>query len=68
MAIAALFGANAQEYQQISAQAAAYHPPPEVRAATNCARYAAAETANATLAHEVLNAVNAPTQALLAGR
>ncbi|AFE16999.1 PE-PGRS family protein [Mycobacterium tuberculosis RGTB327] len=30
--------------------------------------YAAAETANATLAHEVLNAVNAPTQALLAGR
>ncbi|WP_230872574.1 PE family protein, partial [Mycobacterium canetti] len=62
MAIAALFGANAQAYQQISAQYLAQF----VAALTSGGGwYAGAETANATLAHEVLNAVNAPTQALL---
>lgn len=68
MAIAALFGANAQEYQQISAQAAAYLAQFVAALTSGGGWYAAAETANATLAHEVLNAVNAPTQALLAGR
>ncbi len=68
MAIAALFGANAQEYQQISAQAAAYLAQFVAALTSGGGWYAAAETANATVAHEVLNAVNAPTQALLAGR
>ncbi len=63
MAIAALFGANAQEYQQISAQAAAYLAQFVAALTSGGGWYAAAETANATLAHEVLNAVNAPTQA-----
>ncbi|REW97476.1 PE domain-containing protein, partial [Mycobacterium tuberculosis] len=56
------------EYQQISAQAAAYLAQFVAALTSGGGWYAAAETANATLAHEVLNAVNAPTQALLAGR
>ncbi|WP_232340710.1 PE family protein, partial [Mycobacterium kansasii] len=64
-AIAALFGAHAQEYQAISAQAAAFHDQ-FVRALTaSGGSYAMAEAANASPFQTVLDAVNAPTQALL---
>ncbi|KAA1248616.1 PE family protein, partial [Mycobacterium simiae] len=61
-AIAALFSSHAHEYQVLSAQAAAFHEQ-MVRALTaNAGTYAAAEAAN--VEQFLLNAVNAPTQAL----
>ncbi len=68
-AIAALFGNHAQQYQALSAQAAAFHDRfvQALRAAAGS--YGAAEAANAsplqTLENDVLGAINAPTQALL---
>ena len=67
--IAALFGAHAQGYQALGAQAAAFHD--QFVQALNAAggSYAAAEAANASpleIAEQaVLNVINAPTQALL---
>ncbi|WP_459797455.1 PE family protein, partial [Mycobacterium riyadhense] len=67
--IAALFGAHAQEYQALSAKAAAFHTQ-FLQALTAGARsYASAEAAAASplqvVEQSVLGAVNAPTQALL---
>lgn len=63
--IAALFSAHAQEYQALSAQAAAFHDQ-FVHTLTAAARwYTATEIANAAAMRVVLGAVNAPTQTLL---
>lgn len=60
--IAALFSAHAQEYQALSAQAAAFHDQ-FVHTLTAAARwYTATEIANAAAMRVVLGAVNAPTQ------
>ncbi|WP_186246114.1 PE family protein, partial [Mycobacterium simulans] len=62
-AVAALFGSHAQEYQTLSAQAAAFHQQ-FVRAVTSGAgAYASAEANN--VQQVLLDAVNAPTQSLL---
>ncbi|WP_204078971.1 GH12 family glycosyl hydrolase domain-containing protein [Mycobacterium riyadhense] len=68
-AIAGLFNAHAQEYQAVSAQAAAFHAQ-FVRSLTSSAEfYASAAAANVsplqTLAQQALNTVNAPSEALL---
>ncbi|ORA21975.1 PE family protein, partial [Mycobacterium angelicum] len=63
--IAALFGAHGQAFQTASAQAAALHDQ-FVRAMTGGASaYASAEAAAASPLQPVLDALNAPTQALL---
>lgn len=64
-AIASLFSGNAQAYQALSAQAAAFHQQ-FVRALSSAAgSYAAAEAANASPMQAVLDVVNGPTQLLL---
>ncbi|WP_142283484.1 PE family protein, partial [Mycobacterium gordonae] len=62
-ALAAVFGAHGQAYQAASAQAATFHE--QFVQAMNAAgtSYAGAEVANAQQA--VLNAINAPSQAML---
>ncbi|MBX9642183.1 MAG: PE family protein, partial [Mycobacteriaceae bacterium] len=64
-AIAALFGAHAQAYQALSAQAALFHQQFVQVMNTGAQAYASAEAANASPLQQVLNAVNTPTQALL---
>ncbi|WP_139828965.1 PE family protein, partial [Mycobacterium riyadhense] len=68
-AISALFGAHAQGYQTLSAQAARFHDQFVLALTTGAGSYAAAEAASAsplqTLQQELLNAINAPTLALL---
>ncbi|WP_459797708.1 PE family protein, partial [Mycobacterium riyadhense] len=70
-AIAALFGAHAQAYQALSAQAVAFHDQLVEALNSGASAYAAAEFANASplqvlqaVQQDVLNAVNAPAQAL----
>jgi PE family len=64
MGVAALFSGHAQAYQALSTQAAAFHAQ-FVQALDGAgASYASAEAANASPLQEVLNAINAPTQAL----
>lgn len=62
-AIAALFGAHAQAYQTISAQAATFHAQFVQTLSAGAGAYANAEAAN--VQQSLLNAINAPTQALL---
>ncbi|WP_263988657.1 PE family protein, partial [Mycobacterium conspicuum] len=68
-AIAGLFGAHAQAYQSLSAQAASFHQQFVALMNGGAARYAASEAANAlplqTVQQDLLDAVNAPTQLLL---
>ncbi|WP_139828823.1 PE family protein, partial [Mycobacterium riyadhense] len=61
-AIAASFGAHAQAYQALSAQAATFHTQFVQALNAGAGAYAAAEAAN--VEQNLLNAVNAPTQAL----
>ena len=63
-AITALFSAYGHEYQSISAQAASFHDQFVKTLAAGAASYAQTDAANAEQA--VLNALNAPTEALLA--
>src|SRR5260370_2005657 len=64
-AIAALFGAHAQSYQALNAQAAAFHQQ-FVQALTAVAgAYAATDAANASPIQELINVVNTPFQAVL---
>lgn len=65
-AIAALFGAHAQAYQTISAQAATFHAQFVQTLSAGAGAYANAEAAN--VQQSLLNAINAPTQALLGGQ
>ncbi|WP_191500049.1 PE family protein, partial [Mycobacterium simulans] len=61
--LAAMFGAHAQAYQALSAQAAAFHAHFVQVVNAGAGAYAAAEDAN--VEQSLLNAINAPTQALL---
>ena len=67
--VAALFSAHAQEYQALSARAAAFHAQFVQSLGAGAASYVATEAANAsplqTLGQELLGAVNAPTELLL---
>lgn len=68
-AIASLFSSYGQEYQALSAQAAAFQEQ-FVQALSNASRaYAAAEAVNAgplqTIADQILGVINAPTNLLL---
>ena len=66
--IAAFFGANAREYQAISAQAAAFHERFVQALIAGAGGYAVTEAANAsplqTLEQDVLGLINAPSNAL----
>ena len=68
-AVAALFGGYAQDYQALSAQAAAFYERLVRALNTGAASYTGAETANGSLLQNVeqdaLSLVNAPTEALL---
>src|SRR5580693_7920434 len=64
-AIAALFSGHAQNFQALSAQAAAFHTQFVQLMNGGAAQYAAAEAANASPLQPLLNAINAPTEALL---
>ncbi|WP_373206189.1 PE family protein, partial [Mycobacterium marinum] len=61
MQIAALFGAHGQSFQAVSSQAALFHDQFVQALTTGASSYASAEAASQNL----LNLVNAPTQALL---
>jgi len=67
--IAAVFGAHAQAYQTLSAQAATFHQQFVQLMNGGAAQYAQAEAANAnpsqTVEQDLLNVINAPTEALL---
>ncbi len=68
--IAALFGGYAKEYHSLSAQAAEFHERLVQALSTSAGSYAAAESANAaallqTARQDLLQAVNAPVQAIL---
>jgi hypothetical protein len=67
-AIAALFGGYGQEYQALSAQTALFHDEFLQALTSGGFRYAATEAANAsglqTLVQDVLDVINAPTEAL----
>ena len=63
LAIAALFGTHAQTYQALSAQASAFHHQFVQTLNAGVGAYASAEAVN--VEQTLLNAVNAPTQALL---
>ena len=63
VSIAALFGAHAQAYQALSAKAAAFHSQFVQLMNGGAASYAGGEAANAE--QTMLNAVNAPTEALV---
>ncbi|WP_269466903.1 PE family protein, partial [Mycobacterium kansasii] len=62
-AIATLFNTYAEEYQQLSAQAGAFHDHFVRTLQAGMSSYASAETANA--AQQLLNVLNAPSRALL---
>ena len=66
--IAALFGAHAQSFQTLSAQAAAFHDQFVQALNAGAGLYASTEAANASpleiLEQDVLNIINAPTLAL----
>ena len=62
-AIAALFGSHAQEFQALSAEASAFHDQFVNLLSGGTAQYVSTEVANAQQA--LVNAVNAPAQALL---
>ncbi|SON62025.1 PE-PGRS family protein PE_PGRS26 [Mycobacterium simulans] len=62
-AIAAIFGAHARGYQALSAQATAFHQEFVQALSTGAGAYVNAEAAN--VEQSLLNAINAPTQALL---
>jgi hypothetical protein len=68
-AITSLFNAHAQGFQAFSAQAAAFHDQFVQLMNAGAGQYAAAEAANAsplqTVRQDLLNVVNAPTEALL---
>ncbi len=65
-AIAALFGAHARAYQALSAQAAMFHEQFVRALAAGGNSYAVAEAATAqSVQQDLLNLINAPTQALL---
>ncbi|MCV7077395.1 PE family protein, partial [Mycobacterium szulgai] len=71
-AIAALFDTHGQAYQMLSAQATAFHDQFVQALGVGASSYAAAEAVNAAplqaiqvAAQNVLNAVNAPAQAVL---
>ncbi|SOJ54693.1 PE-PGRS family protein PE_PGRS17 [Mycobacterium simulans] len=63
-AIATLFGQHAQEYQALSAQAAAFHDRFVAALSTGAGAYAAADAVNAGPLQPLLDLVNAPTEAL----
>src|SRR6185437_14391229 len=67
--VAALFNNHAQDFQELSAQAASFHTRFVQALDYAGGAYASAEAANAsplqTLEQGVLDVVNAPTQALL---
>jgi PE-PPE domain/PE family len=65
--IANLFGAYGQEYQAVSAQAAAFHNQFSGSLAAAGSAYAAAEAANATAVSGALNAFTAPIRSMLGG-
>lgn len=64
-AIATLFGSHAREYQAISTQVAAFHDRFAQTLSAAVGSYVSAEATNAaplaTLEHNVLNALNAPS-------
>ncbi|AIH66209.1 hypothetical protein IU17_01060, partial [Mycobacterium tuberculosis] len=62
-AVAAVFSSYAQQYQALSAAAAAFHDQFVRALAAGAGAYAGAEAAN--VEQQLLNAINAPTQALL---
>ena len=68
-AVATVFGAHAQAYQALSAQAAAFHQQFVQLLNAGAGSYASAEAANATplqsTQQDLLAAVNGPTEALL---
>ncbi|SON62040.1 PE-PGRS family protein PE_PGRS17 [Mycobacterium simulans] len=64
-AIAALFSTHGQEYQALNAQAAAFHDRFVRALNSGGGSYAAAEAANASPMQQILDIINAPTQALL---
>ncbi len=72
-AVAAFFGAHAQEYQAVSAQAAVFHQQFVQALNAGAGAYAGAEAANAAatanpwqvLQQDILNAINTPTELLL---
>ena len=72
-AVAALFGAHAQGYQTLSAQAAAFHQQFVQALNSGAGAYASAEAVNAAatanpwqiLQQDILNAINTPTELLL---
>ncbi len=69
-AISALFGAHAQAYQALSAHVAAFHDQFVHTLTAGAGSYMAAEAAASPLQAlqlELLNAINAPTLALLEG-
>jgi len=61
--IAVLFGADAQSYQALSAELAAFHDQFVATLTAGAASYAATEAANASPIQDLLNIVNAPTEA-----
>ncbi|WP_415823565.1 PE family protein, partial [Mycobacterium basiliense] len=63
-AIAALFGAHAQAYQSLSQQAALFHEQFVHTLTAGASSYALAEAANVSPLQELLNLINAPTQAV----
>jgi hypothetical protein len=70
--IAALFGAHAQAYQALSAQAAQFHAQFVQLMSTGAGAYASAEAASASplqsVQQELLNVINAPTEAAVGAR
>jgi PE family len=64
-AIASMFSSHAQAYQTLSAQAAAFHTQFVQLMNGGAAQYAASEAANASPLQPLLNAINAPTEALV---
>ncbi|KAA1245683.1 PE family protein [Mycobacterium simiae] len=63
-AVAALFSARAQTYQAVSAQAGAFHAQFMQALIAGADSYAITEAANASPLQQLLNAINAPSQAL----
>ncbi len=70
--MAALFGAHAQEYQRLSAQAAGFHAQFVQALNAGVNSYASAEAANASplqaVEQQVLGLINGPAQTLLGRR
>src|SRR6202453_2457387 len=64
-ASATLFSRHAEEFQALSAQAAALHTQFVQLMNGGAAQYAASEAANASPLQPLLNAINAPTEALV---